>query len=279
MVRGFRGPDRAPAGPGRASGRRARGGAGARLVLRGGPRRDSLRRRDQRGRWGRAAGRRRLSGGGDDRPAPPRPGARGGRRLERGADPGRRAGPASRGSAPRAWADAAPLPAVVRVLHPRAAGSRPAPAGTSRRCYTHIDDLVESVRALTPGGAWESRRLPGLRGRPQPRPPAARLGGDPRGDHGGLGAGPGAARVGSSPAGSPSTRSRPAPRRCGSCRSPGLNPSNCRLLDPAESALTHAGPAGQGAAGAGLRVGAPSGGRADGMALEVARDHGGEPGR
>ena len=27
--------------------------------------------------------------------------------------------------------------------------------------YTHIDDLVESVRAITPSGAWESRRLPG----------------------------------------------------------------------------------------------------------------------
>ena len=27
--------------------------------------------------------------------------------------------------------------------------------------YTHIDDLVESVRAITPAGAWESRRLPG----------------------------------------------------------------------------------------------------------------------
>nr|MBA3328477.1 FAD-binding oxidoreductase [Solirubrobacterales bacterium] len=26
---------------------------------------------------------------------------------------------------------------------------------------THVDDLVESVRALTPSGAWESRRLPG----------------------------------------------------------------------------------------------------------------------
>jgi alkyldihydroxyacetonephosphate synthase len=29
--------------------------------------------------------------------------------------------------------------------------------------YTHIDDLVESVRALTPVGAWESRRLPASR--------------------------------------------------------------------------------------------------------------------
>jgi alkyldihydroxyacetonephosphate synthase len=27
--------------------------------------------------------------------------------------------------------------------------------------HTHIDDLVESVRALTPAGVWESRRLPG----------------------------------------------------------------------------------------------------------------------
>jgi len=27
--------------------------------------------------------------------------------------------------------------------------------------YTHIDDLVESVRALTPSGVWQSRRLPG----------------------------------------------------------------------------------------------------------------------
>jgi alkyldihydroxyacetonephosphate synthase len=27
--------------------------------------------------------------------------------------------------------------------------------------YTHIDDLVESVRAVTPRGLWESRRLPG----------------------------------------------------------------------------------------------------------------------
>lgn len=27
--------------------------------------------------------------------------------------------------------------------------------------YTHIDDLVESIRAITPRGVWESRRLPG----------------------------------------------------------------------------------------------------------------------
>ena len=33
---------------------------------------------------------------------------------------------------------------------------------------THIDDLVESVRALTPTGAWESRRLPGSGAGPSP---------------------------------------------------------------------------------------------------------------
>jgi alkyldihydroxyacetonephosphate synthase len=33
---------------------------------------------------------------------------------------------------------------------------------------THMDDLVESVRALTPAGAWESRRLPGSGAGPSP---------------------------------------------------------------------------------------------------------------
>jgi alkyldihydroxyacetonephosphate synthase len=33
---------------------------------------------------------------------------------------------------------------------------------------THIDDLVESVRAITPSGVWESRRLPGSGAGPSP---------------------------------------------------------------------------------------------------------------
>ena len=33
---------------------------------------------------------------------------------------------------------------------------------------THVDDLVESVRAITPSGAWESRRLPGSGAGPSP---------------------------------------------------------------------------------------------------------------
>jgi alkyldihydroxyacetonephosphate synthase len=34
--------------------------------------------------------------------------------------------------------------------------------------YTHIDDLVESVRAITPRGVWESRRVPGSGAGPSP---------------------------------------------------------------------------------------------------------------
>ncbi len=33
---------------------------------------------------------------------------------------------------------------------------------------THVDDLVEAVRAITPGGAWASRRLPGSGAGPSP---------------------------------------------------------------------------------------------------------------
>jgi alkyldihydroxyacetonephosphate synthase len=34
--------------------------------------------------------------------------------------------------------------------------------------YTHIDDLVQSTRAITPSGLWESRRLPGSGAGPSP---------------------------------------------------------------------------------------------------------------
>jgi alkyldihydroxyacetonephosphate synthase len=33
---------------------------------------------------------------------------------------------------------------------------------------THVDDLVESIRAITPSGAWQSRRLPGSGAGPSP---------------------------------------------------------------------------------------------------------------
>src|SRR4029077_10139257 len=34
--------------------------------------------------------------------------------------------------------------------------------------HTHIDDFVESIRAVTPRGLWESRRLPGSGAGPSP---------------------------------------------------------------------------------------------------------------
>jgi alkyldihydroxyacetonephosphate synthase len=41
-------------------------------------------------------------------------------------------------------------------------------AGHFSTRLTHIDDLVESVRAITPQGVWESRRLPGSGAGPSP---------------------------------------------------------------------------------------------------------------
>jgi alkyldihydroxyacetonephosphate synthase len=41
-------------------------------------------------------------------------------------------------------------------------------AGHFSTRLTHIDDIVESVRAITPGGVWESRRLPGSGAGPSP---------------------------------------------------------------------------------------------------------------
>src|SRR5262249_14949927 len=41
-------------------------------------------------------------------------------------------------------------------------------AGHFATLYTHIDDLVESVRMVTPRGVWQSRRLPGSGAGPSP---------------------------------------------------------------------------------------------------------------
>ncbi len=50
---------------------------------------------------------------------------------------------------------------------PWAAGSPPA-GGHYATNQTHIDDMVESVRMVTPSGLWESRRLPGSGAGPSP---------------------------------------------------------------------------------------------------------------
>src|SRR4051794_12016749 len=109
---------------------------------------------------------------------------------------------------------------------------------------THIDDLVESVRAITPSGVWESRRLPSSGAGPRPdrlllgsegtlgvvtqawmrvqRRPEFRAGASVLFDS--FEAGAGAARE---------------------VVQAGLWPSNCRLLDPGEAGVTGAAPGGK----------------------------------
>jgi alkyldihydroxyacetonephosphate synthase len=106
--------------------------------------------------------------------------------------------------------------------------------------YTHIDDLVESVRAVTPSGVWESRRLPGS----------------------GAGISPDRMLIGSEGTLGVITeawvRVRPRPHHRASAgvrfddfaagaaavraiSQAGLYPSNCRLIDAPEALLTGAG--------------------------------------
>jgi alkyldihydroxyacetonephosphate synthase len=105
--------------------------------------------------------------------------------------------------------------------------------------YTHIDDLVQSARAVTPAGVWESRRLPGsgagvspdrmligsegilgviteawVRVRPRPRARASA-----------------AVRFDTFAAGAEAVRA---------LSQSGLYPSNCRLIDPIEARFTGA---------------------------------------
>jgi alkyldihydroxyacetonephosphate synthase len=103
--------------------------------------------------------------------------------------------------------------------------------------YTHIDDLVESVRALTPQGVWESRRLPGSGAGPSPDRMLI-------GSEGILGVITEAwVRVQARPQFKQSApvhfntfgEGAEAVRAISQA---GLYPSNCRLLDPAEAALT-----------------------------------------
>jgi alkyldihydroxyacetonephosphate synthase len=144
--------------------------------------------------------------------------------------------------------------------------------------YTHIDDLVESVSAITATGKeWESRRLPGSGAGPSPD--RMLLGSE------GILAVITEAWV----------RVQPRPEYKLSCgvtfddflsgaeavralSQSGLNPANCRLLDPLESETTGAGPSGKALLVLGFESPAvPVGGLMD-EAIEIARGHGGEPG-
>ncbi|MFL5834733.1 MAG: FAD-binding oxidoreductase [Solirubrobacterales bacterium] len=142
---------------------------------------------------------------------------------------------------------------------------------------THIDDLVESVRAITPRGSWESRRLPGSGAGPSPDRMLV-------GSEGILGVIAEAwVRVRPRPqfkasAGVTFEDFNQAAEAVRAIAQSGLYPANCRLLDAAEAELTGAG---DGSANL-LILGFES---ADhpvdhwmDLALEAARDHGGTPG-
>jgi alkyldihydroxyacetonephosphate synthase len=113
-------------------------------------------------------------------------------------------------------------------------------AGHFATVWTHIEDFVESVRAITPVGAWESRRLPGS----------------------GAGISPDRMLIGSEGTLGVITQAwvrvqpRPSHRSSAGVRfdsfmagaecvraisQSGLHPSNCRLLDAGEAELTLAG--------------------------------------
>jgi alkyldihydroxyacetonephosphate synthase len=113
-------------------------------------------------------------------------------------------------------------------------------AGHFATVWTHIEDFVESVRAITPVGEWESRRLPGSGAGPSPDRMLV-------GSEGSLGViteawvrvqprpthrASAGVRFGSFMAGAECVRA---------LSQSGLHPSNCRLIDPSEARLTFAG--------------------------------------
>src|SRR4051812_6086258 len=103
--------------------------------------------------------------------------------------------------------------------------------------HTHIDDFVESIRAVTPQGIWESRRLPGSGAGPSPD----RL---LLGSEGILGVITEAwMRLQDRPTYRASATARFTTYTGGieaarAIAQSGLHPANCRLLDPLEAQLT-----------------------------------------
>jgi alkyldihydroxyacetonephosphate synthase len=143
--------------------------------------------------------------------------------------------------------------------------------------YTHIDDLVESVRAITPAGAWESRRLPGSGAGPSPDRMMI-------GSEGILGVITEAwVRVHERPrfkvsAGVAFDDFTAAAEAVRELSQSGLYPTNCRLLDATEAEITGAGPAGRSLLVLGFESAHHPVDEPMRIALEAATDHGGEAG-
>ena len=139
---------------------------------------------------------------------------------------------------------------------------------------THIEDFVESVRAITPAGVWESRRLPGSGAGPSPDRMLA-------GSEGALGVITRAwMRV----------QPRPTHRRSAGVRfadfaagaecvrelsQSGLHPANCRLIDAREAAMTMAGDGSHALLVLGFESTDDAVDDAMRRALEICRAHGG----
>jgi alkyldihydroxyacetonephosphate synthase len=142
---------------------------------------------------------------------------------------------------------------------------------------THVDDMVESVRAVTPAGVWQSRRLPGSGAGPSPDRMLI-------GSEGILGVITEAW-----------VRVLPRPRFKASCgvefetfssgaaavreiSQSGLDPANCRLLDPAEAAFTGAGDGSSALLVLGFESAHHPVDEPMRIAVGAARGHGGTPG-
>jgi alkyldihydroxyacetonephosphate synthase len=143
--------------------------------------------------------------------------------------------------------------------------------------YTHIDDLVESVRAVTLDGDWESRRLPGSGAGPSPDRMLL-------GSEGILGVIVDAwvrvrerprEKVSAAVAFDDFASGAEAVREISQA---GLYPSNCRLLDAVESETSSAGPPGQALLVLGFESAHHPVEEAMATAIDAAAAHGGEPG-
>jgi len=143
--------------------------------------------------------------------------------------------------------------------------------------WTHIDDLVESVRAITPAGEWESRRLPGSGAGPSPDRMLI-------GSEGILGVITEAwIRVHERPrfklsAGVEFDSFAAGVAAVRELSQSGLHPSNCRLLDAVEAEVTGAGTANRALLVLGFESAHHPVEEVMRLALEVAGDHGGDAG-
>ncbi|MGZ8672718.1 MAG: FAD-binding oxidoreductase, partial [Solirubrobacterales bacterium] len=141
---------------------------------------------------------------------------------------------------------------------------------------THIDDLVESIRAITPSGTWESRRLPGSGAGPSPDRMLL-------GSEGILGVITEAwVKVRPRPTHKASRAVLFDDFRAGAegvraLAQSGLNPANCRLLDPLEAETTGAGDGSSAVLVLGFESAFAPVEHLMELALECARDHGGRP--